>query len=334
MNYLIFRTDRVGDLLVSSILMKSIKRSNINNKIFVVCSAANYDLAKNLSFIDDVFMFKKGFFNKLRLLIKINLLKIENILILDGKDRSILFSMFLFVKKKIYVLDKKKFSFILNSKKNNLLYDDEVNDSKINIIKKVLGKLSLFFDEKDIDIFENEYFYKNSKESKTNFLNKKNFYLLHYDEKWIKDTYISTYKNIELNYENFNNFLFSIIKKSEMDLVVTSGKETTKTLDLLKVDMNLLSDNIYIKKINNNYLYFVEKPNFNSLIDIIHQAKLCITCHGSPTHISSSFNIKTIDIVDYSKISQYRSYTKHLQKYNEVIRVDPEETTKKILNLL
>ena len=100
MNYLIFRNDRVGDLILSSILLKSIKRSDSNNKIYVICSNANFDLAKNLSFIDDAFVLKKGFLNKLKLIIKIYTLKIENILILDGKDRSILFSMLIYAKKK------------------------------------------------------------------------------------------------------------------------------------------------------------------------------------------------------------------------------------------
>ena len=77
MNYLFFRTDRVGDLIVSSIVLKSIKRKNNKNKIYIICSEYNSILAKKLSFIDEVFIFKKGFINKLKLLIKINFLKIN-----------------------------------------------------------------------------------------------------------------------------------------------------------------------------------------------------------------------------------------------------------------
>ena len=77
MNYLFSRTDRVGDLIVSSILLKFIKRNNIKNKIYIICSEYNSSLAKKLSFIDRVFIFKKGLFSKLKLLIKINFLKID-----------------------------------------------------------------------------------------------------------------------------------------------------------------------------------------------------------------------------------------------------------------
>jgi ADP-heptose:LPS heptosyltransferase len=334
MNYLIFRTDRVGDLILSSILLKSIKRSDSNNKIYVICSKANFDLAKNLSFIDDAFILKKGFFNKLKLIIKIYSLKIENTLILDGKDRSILFSMLIYAKKKIYVLNKKKFAFLFVCKKNNLIYDNELIDFKINIIKKTLDKLHLNFSLKDLNVLGDQHFFRNKQNNKLNFLNKNNYYLLHYDEKWIKNLYISSYKNIELDVEDLNSFLNSIMNISKVNLVLTSGKESSKPLDQLKKTMNVLSDNIYFKKNNNNFLYYIEQPNFNELIEVIYKSILCITCHGSPTHISSSFNKKTIDIVDGSKILQYRAYTKHLQNYNEVIRASVKETTVKILSLL
>jgi ADP-heptose:LPS heptosyltransferase len=334
MNYLIFRTDRVGDLILSSIILKSIKRSDSSNKIYVVCSKSNYNLAKSLSFIDDAFILKKGFFNKLKLTIKIYSLKIKNILILDGKDRSILFSMLISAKNKIYVMNKKKFSFLFVNKKNNLIYDNELTDFKINIIKKTLDKLNLNFSNKDLNVLGDQQFFRNKKDSKLNFLQKNSYNLLHYDEKWIKDSYISSYQNIELDIDKLNSFLNSIINKNKIDLVVTSGKKSSMPLDQLKRTMNLLSDNIYFKKNNKNYLYYIEQPSFNELIEIIYKSNLCITCHGSPTHISSSFGVKTIDILDGSKILIYRAYTKHLQNYNEVMRGNANETTKKILSLL
>jgi ADP-heptose:LPS heptosyltransferase len=98
--------------------------------------------------------------------------------------------------------------------------------------------------------------------------------------------------------------------------------------------MEHVGNKVYKKKINNFFLYYVERPNFYELIDLIRKSKLCITCHGSATHISSSFNNKTIDIIDGSKISLYRAYTSHLKNYNEIIREDSKTTTEKIFNLL
>ena len=334
MNYLFFRTDRVGDLLVSSILLKSVKRTNPNNKVFVICSELNVDFAKNLTFIDEVFVLKKGIFNKIKLLIKINLLKIDKLLILDGKDRSILFSFFILAKKKFYILNKKKLSFFFKSRLENLIFDDENKNTKINIIKKIQHKIGISFFSSDINIFNDEIFFHKIDKKKINILNNINYNLLHFDEKWIENLYIKSYKKIELNFENLNFFINSIIDKSKMNLVITSGKNSTKLLEQLKASMTYIGESVYIKKINNYSLYFFEMPNFYELIEIIRKTKLCITCHGAPTHISSSFNVKTIDIIDDSKILLYRAYSAHLNKYNEVIRVNADVTTKKILSLL
>ena len=334
MNYLFFRTDRVGDLLVSSILLKSVKRTNPNNKVFVICSELNVDFAKNLTFIDGVFILKKGLFNKIKLLIKINLLKIDKLLILDGKDRSIFFSFFILAKEKFYILNKKKMTFFFKSRLENLIFDNENKDTKINIIKKIQHKIGISFFPSDINIFNDEIFFHKIDKRKINILNNIDYNLLHFDEKWIEKLYINSYKKIEPNIENLNFFINSMIDKSKMNLVITSGKNSTKLLEQLKASMTYIGESVYIKKINNYSLYFFEMPNFYELIEIIRKTKLCITCHGAPTHISSSFNVKTIDIIDDSKISLYRAYSSHLKKYNEVIRVNADVTTRKILSLL
>ena len=41
MNYLIFRTDRIGDFLITSPLIKAIKRNDPRAKIFIVASNKN-----------------------------------------------------------------------------------------------------------------------------------------------------------------------------------------------------------------------------------------------------------------------------------------------------
>ena len=251
MNYLFSRTDRVGDLIVSSILLKSIKRNNSKNKIYIICSEYNSSLAKKLSFIDRVFIFKKGLFNKLKLLIKINFLKIDYMFILDGKDRSILFSFFVLAKKKLYILNKKKFSFFLSKSKENLIFDDELKDNKINTIQRIQKKIKINFSDDDTNIFKRENFLNVSNKDNLNAFNDVKYNLLHYDEKWIKELYIKSYKNIELDSSEINYFINSIVKKSNMDLVVTSGKYSTESLNNLKSTMVHQGNKIYIKKINN-----------------------------------------------------------------------------------
>ena len=49
-----------------------------------------------------------------------------------------------------------------------------------------------------------------------NFLHKNSYNILHYYEKWIKDSYISSYQNIELDIDKLNSILNSIINKNKI----------------------------------------------------------------------------------------------------------------------
>ena len=64
-NYLFFRTDRIGDFLVSAILIKSIKRNDKNSHITVVASNKNYFYVKTLDFSDEVFLYPENFIKKI-----------------------------------------------------------------------------------------------------------------------------------------------------------------------------------------------------------------------------------------------------------------------------
>jgi len=64
-NYLFFRTDRIGDFLVSAILMKSIKRDDQDAYLTVVASKKNYFYIKTLNFIDEVHLYPENFIKKI-----------------------------------------------------------------------------------------------------------------------------------------------------------------------------------------------------------------------------------------------------------------------------
>ena len=64
-NYLFFRTDRIGDFLMSAVLIKSIKRNDNNSHITVITSNKNHFYIKTLSFIDDVFLYPENFIQKI-----------------------------------------------------------------------------------------------------------------------------------------------------------------------------------------------------------------------------------------------------------------------------
>ena len=105
--YLIFRTDRVGDFIVTSILLKKIKKNDPKSYINVVCSINNYNYIKQLSFIDNAILYPNTFFQKINFYFLLFRLNFDCILSLDGKKRSILNTIFLKSNLKIFSITKK-----------------------------------------------------------------------------------------------------------------------------------------------------------------------------------------------------------------------------------
>ena len=58
MNYLIFRTDRIGDFLITSPLIRAIKRNDINSKIFIVASNKNAEFIEKYDLVYGIFLLK------------------------------------------------------------------------------------------------------------------------------------------------------------------------------------------------------------------------------------------------------------------------------------
>ena len=90
MKILIFRTDRVGDFILTSILLNSIKKNFTSAEIHVVASTKNYDFVKNSTLIDNVYLFpQKKITNIYKFISILRETFFDYIIIADGKDRSI-----------------------------------------------------------------------------------------------------------------------------------------------------------------------------------------------------------------------------------------------------
>ena len=153
--YLFFRTDRVGDFIVSSIILKSIKNNDPQNKIYVVCSDKNYEYIKKSDLVDGVFIFKRyDFINKIKLLFNLNKLNVDNLIVVDGKTRSILLSLFIKSRNKLFIITKKILKILSFLKLGKVIYDDEIQHNKIDIIKKTIFCLGWSYNDNDTKIFD------------------------------------------------------------------------------------------------------------------------------------------------------------------------------------
>ena len=291
--YLIFRTDRIGDFLLSMILIKNIKRNDKKSYIVIVSSEKNYNYIKTFSIIDEVIKLNSNFFSRVSVINQLRRHKFKLTIIHDGKNRSKFINFFIIKDKSIYI--------------NN----DDIKSSHFFKIKTIIHSLSFNFDNKDLNILQNSNFSKK----------KKDFIILHYDEKWSSETYISKYKNIEPSDEQFLDFINKIIFKTNYNLVITTGIVTPTKLKRM------------VLKTNNN-IELIEDLNFIELQEIVSQSKLLISCHGAISHVASAYNIKQIDIIDINLKNPYSNWTDHFRNYFPIYRKNFKNLSAEILSLL
>ena len=271
---ILFRTDRVGDFLLSMSLIKIIKINYPNSKITVVASEKNHEYIRTFNEVYKVIVLNNSLLSKVNLIFELRKNEYDTVIVHDGKNRSRFVSFFLKYKKRILCF-------------TNLI------DTQLEIIKKACNELNMPFHDSCLDFLDNRIHPSPN-------LPFTNYVQLHLDEKWVYDKYIKKYTNIEPTYEQLIHFINKIISKNK-NIIITTGK--TK--------INLLTD---IKnKIDKSKVHIFENQELNELENIVFNSSLLITCHGWISHIAAAKKIKQIDIIDeqypYNKwTSHFRNY--------------------------
>ena len=259
--YLIFRTDRIGDFLISAILIKSIKLNDPKSYIIIVASKKNYDYIKSCDYINEVILLNNNFLSKIKTILILKKYKFFNsIIIHDNKKRSKFISFFL-------------------SFKNKITFDNIEQFSHIKFIKNILKELNFKFNGRSLDILS-------KKDSNTQASGK--YILFHFDEKWIYEEYIKKYVRIEPSEIELTNFLEMLQFKTNKKIVITTG---LKTPILLKKS---------VKNLNNKQITLIENLDFLNLEKTVFNSEILISCHGAISHVASAYKIKQIDIIDKS----------------------------------
>ena len=258
--YLIFRTDRIGDFLVSAILLKCIKKNDPNAHISVVASNKNYEYIKTFPYVDNVIQLNNNFISKLSVFFKLFKFKYKTVIIHDDKKRSKFISFFLKSKNKINILKSQ-------------------NVTHIQLIKDILQKMNFNFFNDSLNTLNHR---------NINEFNDKNLIQLHFDEKWIFKNYIEKFINIEPTEIELVNFVKQILKKNMGRLVITTGFNLPDKMNKIKPSLIDLKVNVY------------EGLNFLELEKITSKSNVLISCHGAISHVATAKNIKQIDIIDKS----------------------------------
>ena len=67
--YIFFRTDRIGDFLLSAVLIKAVKRNDPSSHITVVGSKKNYNFIKDINFVDTTIIYPEKIIDRLKFLL-------------------------------------------------------------------------------------------------------------------------------------------------------------------------------------------------------------------------------------------------------------------------
>ena len=324
MNILIFRTDRIGDLILTCPTIITIKEYFEKSHITLISSYKNHSYAKSLSIFNEIYQFpKNSLLKKINFINTLSKKKFDYIFVLDGKERSIITSKFIKANYKIALTKEKKFYYkyididlIIDneSKKVNEIFQEMIDSSKINTQIKHYN------------------FLKDEKDNKFSSLVPINRYIhIHLDEKWFKDSYIDSYTDINPKYDEFVDFLNSVLEKENI-LITTGRKNLILIEDLKKKYFKEISENIYINESLNKVAYLVNNTSFNDLQSLLRNSKVLISCHGAITHAANSFDNMKIDIFEKNKEIFYRKYTSYLNHYSFIYREQFSAIKKNLYN--
>ena len=354
-NYLIFRDDGVGDLLLITPVLKLIKKYDKKSNILLISSNRNTSYAELLlreNIVDEIYNVDE----------KRSLSKAYSLYCLIKKIYKFNPSISLIYRQKLqsYLISKlfcnRNFGLVTVNSSNlfkkryrpfkiliNYLLDDYVIIDQRNNFKYInIDHWSEFY----LDLFKNAYqktfnanlsitqedkkYAKTIDENLNNVLIKSlaeiikesNFILLHVDEKWSSTNW---------SIHDLDNLINKIIKSLNVKIIISEGASG-----------NLYSDYIFKKYLfrkNNNKDFNIsissieEMKNvaifkdldIEKLILLSFNASLVITNHGSLTHFSSFNDVPVIDLISKGKKEYLKKYYPKSTVYEQVILESVED---------
>ena len=335
MKTLIIRTDSLGDFYQTIPYINCLTRIYGKTNVDIVVQKHIYSHIKKKKYLyNNLYSFEKsGIFNKVFLILKLRKNNYKQIIIFDGKDRSIILSKFLNVDKIFHTYPQKKINFLTKiffSKKYTTILDNQTIPLKY-LYKSILDKIGVKIIKRDYKILLHQNIKKINIFKNENIKNKK-YILIHLDEKWFSDFYLKKYTNISLKKNDFFLFIKKIVKKCYANLIITTG-----TIDLPFITeisneyFNINKKGYYYLKIGKYKIILLKKISIDNLEIVTMNANTVITCHGPLSLISGSFNVNLIDIIEKTQEKWYERHTSHIMKYNKLYRIKFSKLAKQII---
>ena len=334
---LIIRTDKLGDFYVSLPYVNSIVRTYGKKNVDILVSENIFSHFKSKDYLfNKIFSFPaKNFIKKILLSIDLRKTLYDQIIIFDGKDRSIILSLLLRCKKRIFIVEKRKLNFSLNlflfDKSKNLPIIDDRKENYFNLFNKILKILNIKIEDSDFKFLKYENIQNLSLPK--NLISKFNDYsIFHFDEKWFSNLYIDSFTDISPNSSHFFEFIKNFINNAKQNLIITTGLKKINFIDEIKDSyFDKLSDDFYEYPLNSFKVFLLTNISIKDLEILVMNSKILITCHGPLLQIGQGFSIKIVDILEKKHEEWYDRHIYNKKTYNKVFRKNFNDVYKEIL---
>ena len=284
---LIFKSDRIGDLINISSIIKNLKHNFGNSEITLVCSKYNSEIAKFYPELSAILIFENSIIKFiLKYFDKIFLNKYDYIFQLDGKKKSYFLSVILKSKFKsslLYIKQKNILGFNYNLRRPNFLislfYDylsecNEKLDKETNYKYHYLNLYLSMLKNYNLNIITNEHYLP---------------------FKGIIDPYFTDYFHIHID-ERWSKFDVSFYDKFLNSLLTENN--TRKYYITSNINGNEFFINIKKNLVMKKNIRFNENASLKELINIIYNCHTSLSNHtGLTVHVAAAFKKNIIDIV-------------------------------------
>ena len=302
---LIFKSDRIGDLINISSLIKNLKHNFDNSEITLVCSKYNSDIAKYYPELSSILIFENSIIRFIfQYFDKIFLNKYDYIFQLDGKKKSFLLGVILRSKFKsclLYIKQKNilGFNFVLKRPSYfiSFFYDcliecNEKLDEKTNFKYHYLTLYLTMLKNYNLNIITDEHYLPFDGKIDPKFTD---YFHIHIDERWSK---------FEISF--YNKFLNGL-------LAISNAKKIYITSN---INGNKFFNNIKNKLEMNTNIKFNKNASLNELVNIIYNCHTSLSNHtGFTVHVAASFKKNIIDVVSPELNLHYDRWIPNKIKY-------------------
>jgi heptosyltransferase-2 len=270
MKILVWQTAFLGDLILTTPLVHSIKNIYPNSELHLIAKPFGRDIFKNNPFLNKLIIFDKNKQSTLNLIKELRKEKYD-IAISPHRSHRASYSIFLSGIKKRIGFDKAGFSFLYTDLVEHRF--DGTHEIDRNL--KLLTKLEDYSENKLFrypEIFltkEEEDFYKRFS------LEKKNYILVAPGSKWATKRW---------TVEGFRNLIQYLQNRNEV-VVLFGGNEDIEYTNEILEDIS-----------SKNIINLVGKTNLRESFSIVKNAKLLVSNDSAPVHMAVAFNTPVVDI--------------------------------------